>query len=211
MLERSCNTTEGKHARASRQHLARRSRRRAGRPEPRVVVPLGVPPLLVVVTGAPGAGKTTLARSLSAELQLPLLAKDDVKEALFDALGAGGLERSNELGAASFEVLFRLTARTLESGVSCIVEGNFSWTEPFRGLPPARIVQLLCSVPAELAIERYASRERHPGHVDDVRAGEVGARIEAGEWSALDIGGTLIELDTTVPVDVLALAQRLSR
>jgi predicted kinase len=168
-----------------------------------------VPPLLVVVTGAPGAGKTTLARALSAELQLPLLAKDDVKEALFDALGAGGLKRSNELGAASFEVLFRVAARFLESGVSCIVEGNFSWIEPFRALPPARVVQLLCSVPAELAIERYGSRERHPGHVDDVRVGEVGARIEAGEWRVLDIGGELIEVDTSSPVDLVGLAQRI--
>jgi predicted kinase len=168
-----------------------------------------VPPLPIVVTGAPGAGKTTLARALSAELQLPLLAKDDVKEALFDALGAGGLERSNELGGASFEVLFRLAARCLERGVACIVEGNFSWAEPFRALPPARIVQLLCSVPAAVAVERYGSRERHPGHVDDVRAAEVGARIEAGEWGALDIGGETIELDTTSPIDVIALARRL--
>jgi predicted kinase len=170
-----------------------------------------VPPLLVVVTGAPGAGKTTLAHALSAELQLPLLAKDDIKEALFDSLGAGGPERSNELGAASFEVLFRLAARCLERGVPCIVEGNFSWTEPFRALPPARIVQLLCSVPADVAVARYASRERHPGHVDDVRTAEVGARIEAGEWGALDIGGELVEVDTTGPVDVFALAAQLSR
>jgi predicted kinase len=166
-----------------------------------------VPPLLVVVTGAPGAGKTTLARALSAELQLPLLAKDDVKEALFDSLGADGPERSNELGGASFEVLFRVAARCLESGVSCIVEGNFSWPEPFRALPAARIVQLLCSVPTDVAVERYANRERHPGHVDRVRAGEVEARIEAGEWQALDIGGALIEVDTNLPVDISVLAR----
>ena len=38
----------------------------------------------VVVTGPPGSGKSTLARSLADELDLPLLAKETVKQALLD-------------------------------------------------------------------------------------------------------------------------------
>jgi len=165
-------------------------------------------PLLVVVTGAPGVGKTTLARALAAELQLPLLAKDDVKEALFDSLGTGGVARSNELGAASFEVLFRVADTLLRSGVSCIVEANFSYEEPFRALPAARIVQLVCVAPTDVVLERYANRTRHPGHVDTVRVDEVRGRIEADEWQALDLGGEAIEIDTATPVDVPDLARR---
>jgi 2-phosphoglycerate kinase len=41
----------------------------------------------VLVGGWPAAGKSTLARSLAAELELPLLAKDEIKEALMDGLG----------------------------------------------------------------------------------------------------------------------------
>ena len=51
-------------------------------------------PLLVLVTGLPCSGKTCVASRLSGELGLPMLAKDDIKEALFDALGYGGRERS---------------------------------------------------------------------------------------------------------------------
>ena len=45
-------------------------------------------PLIVVVAGIPGSGKTTLARALSAELNLPLLSKDDaVQHALGQSHG----------------------------------------------------------------------------------------------------------------------------
>ena len=40
--------------------------------------------MYVVVTGPPGSGKSTLAPSLADELDLPLLAKDTVKQALLD-------------------------------------------------------------------------------------------------------------------------------
>jgi hypothetical protein len=107
-------------------------------------------------------------------------------------------------------VLFRVAAGLLAAGVSCIVEGNFSWPQPFRALPDARLVQLLCTLPAELAADRYADRERHPGHVDRDREGEVSRRIAAGEWSWLELGGERIEVDTAIPVDVSALARTLS-
>jgi hypothetical protein len=43
-------------------------------------------PRLVLVTGAPGTGKTTLAVRLGRALTLPVLSRDSVKELLTDAL-----------------------------------------------------------------------------------------------------------------------------
>src|SRR4051812_24933063 len=43
-------------------------------------------PAIVLVSGAPGAGKTTLARPLAAALGFALLSKDHIKETLRDAM-----------------------------------------------------------------------------------------------------------------------------
>jgi len=162
-------------------------------------------PLLIVVTGAPGSGKSTIAAALASELELPLLAKDDVKEALFEALGTGDREWSTKLGGATYEVLFAVARRLLESGTSCILESNFSQAEPLRSLPPARVVQIFCTASAELILNRYSGRARHPGHLDDEIVAELRKRLANQEWQPLDLQGKLIELDTSEPLDVESL------
>jgi predicted kinase len=168
-------------------------------------------PLLVVVTGAPGSGKTTVAHGLAAKLRLPLLAKDDVKEALFDTLGSGDRAWSQRLGRATYEVMFAVVRRLLESGASCILESNFSDAEPLRSLPRARVVQIFCSAPDALVIERYTSRARHPGHLDAEIVEELRTRLARHEWKPLKLDGTLFALDTSDLVDVELLAERISR
>ena len=64
--------------------------------------------IVVVVTGLPASGKTTLSRRLSEALRLPLLSKDLVKESLFDVLGVNDRAWSLQLGAATMEVLWSL-------------------------------------------------------------------------------------------------------
>jgi predicted kinase len=168
-------------------------------------------PFLIVVTGAPGSGKSTLSQALASELELPLLAKDDVKEALFQALGTGDREWSRKLGGATYEVLFAVARRLLESGISCILESNFSQAEPLRSLPPARVVQIFCTAPAELILDRYSRRARHPGHLDDEIVAELRERLANREWRPLNLRGKLIEVDTSARLDVESLAATVRR
>lgn len=168
-------------------------------------------PLLVVVTGMPSSGKTTVAESLAARLRLPLVAKDDLKESLFETLGTGDVAWSGRLGDAAYDLMFALARTMLSARVSLIVEANFfvGQATRFESLPEHRLVQIHCDAPLPLLLERYAARERHPGHNDAEKFDELPARHASGAHAPLDVGGETIQLDTAETVDIDAVADRL--
>ena len=66
----------------------------------------------VVVAGWPGSGKSTLAAGLATELGLPLLSKDEIKEALMDGVGRPEtVAQSRQLGRAAVLAMLRVAAR----------------------------------------------------------------------------------------------------
>ncbi len=125
--------------------------------------------MVVLITGVPGSGKTTLARQLVPRLRLPLLSVDSTKETLFGALGVRDRDWSRQLGGASLEVIWALLP---DFPQGAILE---MWLDPTRDVGVAKdglrragireVVEVLCIVPGETAADRYARRSRHPGHL----------------------------------------------
>jgi predicted kinase len=152
----------------------------------------------------PGAGKTSLAVPLAAELGYSLVVKDIIKEMLHDALHVPGEgidpQLSPKLNIAAWKVLFALAA----SAGDMVIEANF---HPHLDLERDQllslcgpIVEVHCVCPAEVAVARYNARRNHPVHLQTLP-------LSAMDKYDQPVGvGALITVDTTTPVDVKAIA-----
>src|SRR5712692_5040724 len=80
-------------------------------------------PLVIIGNGLPGTGKTTLAKRLAADAQLPVLHLDGMYKTLYDALACQMHGRPPLLGPATFTMLHYVTGSLLAAGQSVIVEG----------------------------------------------------------------------------------------
>jgi len=78
------------------------------------------PPLAVLVGGAPGSGKTTLAEALAVGLDLPVLHKDRLVHGRWRTL-----ERATELGSSGVEPFYRSMELWINAGISFIAEQTF--------------------------------------------------------------------------------------
>ncbi len=164
-------------------------------------------PLIIIISGPPCTGKTTLGQRIATEFRLPFIYKDGIKEHLFDTLGWNDREWSKKLGFATYALLDYFMEVQLRAGVSFIVESNFapeSGTQTFlklKALYDFEPFQIQCHTEGTVLFQRFKDRAkagiRHPGHVDTSTFDEFKEGLLRGKLDALDIGGTLYEIDTT--------------
>lgn len=167
-------------------------------------------PLLIIVNGLPGAGKTTLARRLADELRLPVFSRDGIYETLYDALDCDSGDVLPLLGVASFALLYEVAGAVLAAGQPVIVEGFF-------GRPDARRneflqlrqrhdfepLEILCVADGAVLMERFLARresgERHASHQDMEWLADNETWLLRGRLAPLALPGAIIEMNTTAP------------
>jgi glucokinase len=171
--------------------------------------------LFVVVTGLPGSGKTTIGRLVAEALALPLFDKDEVLEALFEALGVGDETWRARMSRAADQVLMNLV--TQSPGAVVVSWWKHPRSESASGTDsgwlsalPGKVLELHCRCSAEVAIERFFNRNRHPGHLDElkVRSDELAKFKRAAALGPLGVGPVVVcntELPQNVPAIVRAL------
>lgn len=84
---------------------------------------------LIIITGDLASGKSTLANSLSYELNIPCLIKDRLKEIACDAIGYSSREENRNLSISAVNSMIYFFEQTAKANKDLILEANFRNSE----------------------------------------------------------------------------------
>jgi predicted kinase len=167
-------------------------------------------PTLIVVSGPPGSGKTTLAHSVAAAVGCPAICRDEIKEGMVHATPGYNPSPGDDLGLRTLTTFFDVLHMLLAAGVTVVAEAAFQdrlWRpglEPLLDLATVRILR--CTVSAAVAEARIARRveeNRHRAAHDDrglLHAMEAGDR-SASSWVPISLAVPTLRVDTTAAYD----------
>lgn len=161
-------------------------------------------PRLVIVSGPPAAGKTTLVQTLSEKLEIPHFSRDEFKETMLTLLGADDRGESEELGRVSLAMLCQVAERLLSNGIGVVIESNFRRGKEEGALRPllklAEGFQIHCTADdkeiEDRYIERFKKGERHPGHFDKEGVPRLRADLARDAYASLELNIPTIDVDT---------------
>jgi predicted kinase len=163
--------------------------------------------VLLVVTGLPASGKTTLSIELATRLGLPLIAKDRYKEILFETLGVGDRAWSRRLGQAAIALQYDAMSTIRDAVVDSALWTGLSEPQLTRVGRP--FVQVFCDCPFALARDRYLQRIRHDGFMAEKMTADDYEQFRPLS-EPLRVEAPLIRVDTEREVDYEAVLRDLS-
>lgn len=165
---------------------------------------------LILISGAPASGKTTLSREIAERFTLPVFGSDTIKEIMYDGLDWGSLSEKTlgNMGKTSFELLYYVMRSCLKSTMAIVVEANFhpDWNnERISAMiseSNAEVFYVYCKAEREVIEKRFRERalsnERHVGHRDAIKMDNEGFMQKLHEVNQpLNIGVDIFEINTT--------------
>ncbi|HZI47077.1 MAG TPA: AAA family ATPase [Pyrinomonadaceae bacterium] len=119
-------------------------------------------PKLVIVTGRPGSGKTTLAKELGKLIYFPLVSRDEIKEGYVNTFKVKHDELPEHTNKTASEVFFKSIELLLTNNVSVIAEAAFQhqvWQPQITKFAKySEVILIVCEVDPEVAASRHLER-----------------------------------------------------
>lgn len=154
-------------------------------------------PLLVVVSGAPGSGKTTFAAQLAKHMNLLHIERDRAFDSMLFTYADEPFNRQHDGIPAFYNLLHAVAAANVSAIVDCTLYKNKSEKDLQPLLTKAHVIQVHCR--ADNALQRFYAREMSkPGDTSWV-AGFMQhlEKIQPEVAEPLDLGRPCIEVSTT--------------
>lgn len=119
-------------------------------------------PKCIIVTGRPGAGKSTLSKELAKLLYMPVISRDEIKEGYVNTFGVRHDELPPDSNGIATEIFFNAVSFLLTRKVSLIAEAAFQhrvWQSRMDALGAStRVCFVICSVDSVIAAHRHLQR-----------------------------------------------------
>jgi predicted kinase len=119
-------------------------------------------PLLLVVTGSPASGKSTLARLLAHKINCPLIARGELKEGLINTLNLAHNQLDRSVDLHVYDTFFEAIELLISKKISIVVEAAFQdklWKPKLLSLlQQATIKIIICKTDPALLKARFANR-----------------------------------------------------
>lgn len=154
--------------------------------------PFLVPPVVVVLIGLPGSGKSHLLRELRKHLPWAVVDRDAIRAAMFPQPVEGRAEKdaANEAVWAALAVYLRLSVSVFVDGMTFASQANRDRAARIAADAGARYQELWLDVPVAVCQARIAEQGAHPSpERSPALVAEVAARFDPVSASALRLEG----------------------
>ncbi|MDD2646857.1 MAG: AAA family ATPase [Patescibacteria group bacterium] len=162
---------------------------------------------VIIISGPPCTGKTTLAKKVASVFGLPIVSCDSIREILFDIFNCSNLVMFRKDREAGFAIMFNILKLLFTCNQNLIIDSTFWRREVRKELKKLQKQYKFKSLQINLKSsgivlwdryqERVASGHRHKGYLDHLRQRELRAKIIKGFSIPPKLKGKTIKVDTT--------------